>query len=617
MAWALAPLFVMTFVAVFSWTPVPTSGSSTITVTISPNYSSVRLRHTLQFTAKVTGTSNMAVIWQVNNATGGNSATGTISSSGLYSAPSVLPTPPAVTVTAISQASLSTSATAPLTLVRRAASGTTHYVSTSGKDSNPGTFSSPWRTIQHAANSVKAGDTVYVLGGVYQEAVIIPVSGSASAGFITFSNYPGQTATLDGTGLSIPNGQWGLVTIQNQSYIIINGLEIRNYKTSSAANVPIGVYILGAGSEIQILNNHIHDIATTATTCKANAFGLTAYGTQAPASINNLVISGNELDHMTTGCSETVSVNGNVEIFSITSNLVHDNNNIGIDVIGYESSAPKGAICGTVLCDRARNGEIRGNTIYNITSNHNPAYGPTSFAASGIYVDGGTQIIIEQNLVHNTDIGIELASENPGSETPGLEKTDFVITRNNVIYKSNSVGISIGGYDAMRGGTDHCSIVNNTLFWNDTANTGLGEFQIQYYATNNIVENNIFYATAQGLFSNSYTTSEPNPAKVDYNLYYSFVGSTHARWNWLAKMYTGYSTYLTKTGNDSHSPPFSNPLFNRTSTRTSTPPNLHVKPWSPAINAGTNLGTSVVGAVDFTGNPRAPSGAVNLGAYEQ
>jgi hypothetical protein len=503
-----------------------------------------------------------------------------------------------------------------LAMAATAAMANTYYVSTSGNDSNAGTISLPWRTIQHAANTVKPGDTVYVRAGVYNEIVSPPNSGSAAGGSITFSSYPGELATIDGTGLGIPGGQWGLFTIQNQSYIIVNGFEIRNYKTSKRAPVPIGIYIVGAGTNNQVLNNHIHDIATTATGCAANAFGMTVYGTQAPASIDNLTISGNEIDHTTTGCSETLSVDGNVENFTITNNLVHDTNNIGIGAIGYEGVAPVGSMCGTELCDRARNGEISGNTVYNITSNHNPAYGSTnnhSFGANGIYVDGGTLITIERNLVHNTDIGIEISSENPGGQTPGLEKGDYVIARNNLVYNSNSVGITIGGYDSKRGGTDHCSIVNNTLYANDTAKTGEGEFQIQYYATNNIFENNILYAGSQGIFVYDYTVSEPDPATLDYNLYYSTVGATAATWTWQKKAYTGYSSYLSATGNDSHSPPFSSPDF----VSLSTPPNLDLQSGSPAINAGTNLGASIVGTVDYAGNPRTNGGAINIGAYEQ
>ena len=42
--------------------------------------------------------------------------------------------------------------------------GATFYVSTSGSDSNPGTLTQPWMTIEHAANTATAGATVYVHG---------------------------------------------------------------------------------------------------------------------------------------------------------------------------------------------------------------------------------------------------------------------------------------------------------------------------------------------------------------------------------------------------------------------------------------------------------------------
>jgi len=82
-----------------------------------------------------------------------------------------------------------------------AQSGATYYVSKSGKDSNSGSYTAPWLTIQHAANSVTAGATVYVEAGVYNESVSFPASGTA-ANYITFASYPGQTAVIDGTGVS-------------------------------------------------------------------------------------------------------------------------------------------------------------------------------------------------------------------------------------------------------------------------------------------------------------------------------------------------------------------------------------------------------------------------------
>src|SRR5271157_2479 len=71
------------------------------------------------------------------------------------------------------------------------------YVSTTGDDSNPGTQAAPWRTVQHAADTVGAGSTVNVRGGIYQELVSLKASGNATDGFIIFRSYPGETAVLD------------------------------------------------------------------------------------------------------------------------------------------------------------------------------------------------------------------------------------------------------------------------------------------------------------------------------------------------------------------------------------------------------------------------------------
>src|SRR5437879_4328755 len=128
------------------------------------------------------------------------------------------------------------------------ASATTYYVSTTGANTNDGlTTTSAWRNIQYAANHVVAGDTVQVLGGVYNETVNIPASGSATAGYITFQNYAGQAAIVDGTGLGVPGGQYGLFNLASQSYVTIQGFEIRNYKTTSRSSVPVGVWFTDAG----------------------------------------------------------------------------------------------------------------------------------------------------------------------------------------------------------------------------------------------------------------------------------------------------------------------------------------------------------------------------------
>lgn len=102
------------------------TGSTPVSVTLSPTNTTVVLAGTQQFGASVAGVSNTTVTWQVCNpapavnatgtstvsgitlptgcVTGGNSTLGTINTAGLYTAPATLPSPPAASVVAISQA---------------------------------------------------------------------------------------------------------------------------------------------------------------------------------------------------------------------------------------------------------------------------------------------------------------------------------------------------------------------------------------------------------------------------------------------------------------------------------------------------------------------------------
>ena len=83
-----------------------------IAVTVSPATANVFTSATAQFAPTVTGTTNTGVAWSVNGLAGGNQTIGTISDSGLYTAPSLVPTPALVTVTATSAANSSVSGSA-------------------------------------------------------------------------------------------------------------------------------------------------------------------------------------------------------------------------------------------------------------------------------------------------------------------------------------------------------------------------------------------------------------------------------------------------------------------------------------------------------------------------
>ena len=476
----------------------------------------------------------------------------------------------------------------------RAAITAAYYVATNGADTNPGTVEAPWRTIQHAANIVPPGSMVYVRGGIYNEAVTINVSGSEMGGYIVFRNYPGEAPIVDGTGLIVPTADTGLFLIENKSYVVIRGFEIRNYKTAVRDRVPVGIFVRGAGDHIKIRGNRIHHIETNYTgRTGGDALGIAIYGTSAPQSLNHIVVARNELYDLKLGSSESLVLNGNVENFRVMRNRIHDNNNIGIDVAGFEGTSPDPKY------DQARNGILRGNEVYNIDSYGNPAYG-TDRSANGIYVDGGRDTVIERNIVHATNIGIELASEHAGGSA------SFVTVRSNFVFHNTTMGIALGGYDELRGSTQNCAIVNNTLFQNDTLNEGNGELLLQYDTRNNTIADNIFYATSQNiLLTNPFTQNSGNV--LDDNLYFSPGGTANSTWQWIGITYDSFAAYQSATGNDLHSR-FVNPRLVSVSL-----PDLHLQTTSPAIDAGTSLPN--LGAYDIDGQPRVQN-VVDLGADE-
>jgi hypothetical protein len=79
------------------------SAKSPVTVKISPSSAQVYAGLTAKFTASVTGTSNIAVTWEVNGKVSGDSSIGTISTNGLYTAPATVASASTVTIRAISQ----------------------------------------------------------------------------------------------------------------------------------------------------------------------------------------------------------------------------------------------------------------------------------------------------------------------------------------------------------------------------------------------------------------------------------------------------------------------------------------------------------------------------------
>jgi hypothetical protein len=95
------------------------SGTSGTNVAVFPFAASTTPGGAVQFSVSVTGTPNQAVSWSVNGQAAGNATVGTVSSTGLYLAPATVPNPPTVSITATSQASPASFATAMVTVSGR------------------------------------------------------------------------------------------------------------------------------------------------------------------------------------------------------------------------------------------------------------------------------------------------------------------------------------------------------------------------------------------------------------------------------------------------------------------------------------------------------------------
>ena len=100
----------------------------------------------------------------------------------------------------------------------------TYYVSPTGSNSNNGSASSPFATLQYAANTVVAGDTVDVEAGTYagfEMGYEFPQTGTASAP-ISWNASPG--VVIDAPNPYTADG----IDLEGASYVVIKGFTVDN-----------------------------------------------------------------------------------------------------------------------------------------------------------------------------------------------------------------------------------------------------------------------------------------------------------------------------------------------------------------------------------------------------
>ena len=353
-----------------------------VSITISPQSASIQGGTAHQFTAMVSGTSNSAVNWLVNGTNGGDSTYGTISPGGQYTAPAC-PLHSTVTVTAQSSYDPAASASATVSLTAGSLNATDRYVASNGSDKNDGSACHAWATVQHAASLARPGWTIHVGPGTYSvgAGIVNNNSGTQSARIVYVGDYDKSTWTWNTKLVSTGTAVW----TTSADYVDIVGFDLTSTDSSATWGFHTG------GSYIRIMDNYVHDIYSNSPGAGimiggsnavgdevngnvvaqvANTFGGSTdnqciYTTQSYTTIVNNVVFGCHkygiqiYSHIPNGSTHNVIANNtvfasyrgivvggentgsgapSVDYNTVTNNIVYDNKDFGLNVVGIFGS---------------------------------------------------------------------------------------------------------------------------------------------------------------------------------------------------------------------------------------------------------------------------------------
>lgn len=230
--------------------------------------------------------------------------------------------------------------------------GNVYYVAVNGSDSNSGSSSSPWGTLQHAADSVTAGDTVEIKSGTYNAGFTMETSG-ANGSPITFRAESGSAEVI----INAPSGQRDTIFLDNSDYIIIDGLKVQNapraaIRLSYSDHVTIKNCELANNSRWGVFT----DFSDFTTIEDSQAYGSgEEHGIYISNSSDSAVMKRNRC-YNNAGCGIQINADPSMGGDGISSNCVIDSN------ICYGNGNAGGA---AINLASVRNSVISNNVLYN------------------------------------------------------------------------------------------------------------------------------------------------------------------------------------------------------------------------------------------------------------
>jgi parallel beta-helix repeat protein len=253
----------------------------------------------------------------------------------------------------------------------------TFYVAAGGNDQAAGTESAPWRTLQHAANTVRAGDLVIVRPGRYA-GFDLRTSGT-SANPIEFKAEPG--AVVDVPNPVTPNHG---INLEGASWIVIEGFDVTGMPRAGIRAV---------------LDHHV--------TIRGNRMDGNGYWGFLSGFSDDLLIENNEASRSQVEHGIYVSNSGDRPV--IRRNHVWGNRANGIHMNGDVSLGGDGIISGAlveanVIHDNGTAGgsAINGDGVQESRFQNNLVYGNHAGGISLYRIDGGgasTNNVVAHNTI--------------------------------------------------------------------------------------------------------------------------------------------------------------------------------------------------------------------------
>jgi len=537
--------------------PAPSGGGSTqaVAVTINPTSATLVAANTQQFTATVTGSSNTAVTWQVNGTAGGNSSVGTISSSGLYTAPSVT-SKTSVTITAVSNADSTKSASASVTV-------------------------SPASSTQPVTVSMTPTSATVTAGKTQQFKATVSGSSDTSVDWEVngISGGNGTVGTVNSSGL------YTAPSVTSTLSVTVTAVSAADNTKSASAAVTVNpastppptssgpaLYVSPTGSDSND-GSSAHPFATIQKAANSATAGVTIHvapGTYGAVTSSKSGTSSQRIRFI----SDTqwgAKLTG-----TSSSEAVWMQDGSYVDLVGFD-------ISGGSRLGIENNGSyvrILGNYVHNIAG--------ACSSSGGAGIDNANYSASNDDIIGNI-VG-NIGSTNNGScnTVQGIYlSNNGGTTSNNIVFNVAAWGIQ------MWHAATNATIVNNTVFnCYGGITVGAGDSPGGVTADNTLVANNIVYKN------------------VGYGIYEFGATGTHNRY--INNLVTGNPTEislqngLSATATVTADPQFVNYQANGTG-------DYHLQSSSPAINAGTSTSAP---STDFSGGTRPVGGAWDIGAYE-